>query len=102
MDITQYLVMPTTKWLAMFIAVLLLTSPRAHSTAHGGLKLNIELTFGSHNTTASIGFLAFGTTAQSNLAAELGAAVWAQTHLKRFGAGTTGWSIGYDVPNIST
>jgi hypothetical protein len=68
-----------------------------YSASYGGLKISIEMTFGTHNITSKVGFLGFGTTQDNNLAFELGAGVWAQTHLKRFGAETNGWSIGYET-----
>jgi hypothetical protein len=84
-------------WLTLATTLLLFVPNAAHANAHGGLKLNFELTFGTHNMTSRIGLLAFGAAAESNLATEFGAGLWAQTHIKRFGAGTTGWSVGYDA-----
>jgi hypothetical protein len=88
---------PIKPWLALIAITSLLPIKWATADTHGGLKLNLELTFGTHNMTSRIGLLAFGTAAESNLATEFGAGIWAQTHIKRFGAGTTGWSLGYDA-----
>ena len=86
------------KGLATLLFLLGLFVPASsYADAHGGLKLNIELTFGTHNITSRIGLLAFGAATERNLATEFGGGVWAQTHLRRFGAGTTGWSVGYDA-----
>lgn len=97
MDIKQSVPTFIRIWQAMFTLILLCVSQHSHAESTGGIRLNIEVTFGSHNISSRIGILAFGTAQQSNLAAELGAGLWAQTHLRRFGAQTTGWSIGYDA-----
>jgi hypothetical protein len=88
---------PLKSWQILLTVLFLFSVNRACADTHGGLKLNIEVTFGTHNITSRIGLLVFGAAAESNLATELGAGVWAQTHLRRFGAGTTGWSVGYDT-----
>ncbi|MBO1256455.1 hypothetical protein J3L16_12250 [Alteromonas sp. 5E99-2] len=80
----------------ILILITLVATKNSYADTHGGLKLNFELTFGTDNVTSRIGLLAFGAAAKSNLGAEFGAGVWAQAHARRFGAGTTGWSFGYD------
>ena len=98
MDVKQSFLMPTRMWLAMLTLTFISIFPTPSvAESHGGLKLNVEITFGSQNMTTRLGLLAFGTTQQSNIAGELGGGVWAQTHLRRFGAQTTGWSVGYDA-----
>lgn len=93
----RIVLMPAPRWQAICILILLCVSQNGYSKSTGGVRLNIEVTFGSHNISSRVGLLAFGTAQDSNLAAELGAGLWAQTHLRRFSAQTTGWSIGYDA-----
>ena len=97
MDICKNSLTSREFYLVIAFIFILFNPKNTRASSHGGIQLNVEVTFGTHNATSRIGLLAFGAAAESNFATELGAGVWAQTHLKRFGARTTGWSIGYDA-----
>lgn len=63
----------------------------------GRISLNLNISFGSHDAHAKIGLLAFGVTGDTDLAAEAGAGLWAQSSLKRFGYSRASWSLGYET-----
>ncbi len=86
--------------LVILMMILFFIPQLSFASSHGGIKLNVELTFGSHNTASKIGLFAFGATQDNNLAAEFGTGIWAQIHLKRFKANTAGWSVGYDAFSV--
>ena len=76
--------------------VLLLTTSTAHG-ASGDVQAHLQLVVGTQNLTLRVGVYAFGVADTGAFAAEGGAALWAETHLLRWGARTTGVATGYDA-----
>lgn len=78
------------------LALFIMISSKAFAS-DGRVSLNLNISFGSHDAHAKIGLLVFGATGDTDIAAEAGAGLWAQSSLKRFGFSQFSWSLGYEA-----